>query len=307
MIERVACSGIGKPVSRLVLGSVMFGRCPQDLTDSVLDAFWEVGGNAVDLGWLYYDGKSTAAVGDWARRRGVVGEAVFYTKGCHPLAEPRVRPEIMESDLRDELERLGVGFIDLFGLHRDEVSVPVGEIVGKATELRDAGLMGALAGSNWTLERVREFRAEAERTGGLTMDVNNPNYSLATVNEPMWADCLTAGEAEEAFHSESGMALWSWSSTGGGWFAEVESEDVARVYDNEVNRGRLARARAWGAERGLKPVQVALAWALSAPFPVWAIVGPQSPEQVRELAEASRVELSPSERAWLASGEAAGV
>lgn len=295
LIPKVEVPGTGIQVSRLVQGSVPFSRDEEERSFAVLDAFWESGGNAIDLASIYRGGQCTEVVGDWVRSRGVEGEAVLYTKGCHPLPESRVSSRYIREDLETELSRLKLDSVAFFGFHRDDLSVEVEPLVEELGRLRDEGKVNAWGASNWTVERLKEFNRAAERLGLPGFAFNNPNLSLGLVNEPMWEGCHTLTEAEEAWHLESGFPLWSWSSTGGGWFAFVENEDMTRVWDNPTNQSRRERAAALGSRFGMSAVQAALTWVLGRPFPVWAIVGCQTADQIRGLAEVFSVEWPTAE------------
>ena len=72
---------------------------------------------------------------------------------------------------------------------------------------------------------------------------------------------------------------------------------MQRVYDNDVNRERRRRAQRLGERLGFTASQVALAWALEQPFPVYACFGARNPAQVREAFGA--LEVDPAELAAL--------
>lgn len=284
LISRREVPGTGIEVSSLVQGSVPFRRGKETEAFRLLDAFWELGGNAIDLGWLYRGGACTEIVGEWVAQNGVQDEVVLYTKGCHPLETPRLTSEFIRSDLEEELARLKMDSLQFYGFHRDDPSQPVEMILETLGKLREEGKVQYWACSNWLLPRIQEFNASAEKMGLPGFAFNNPNMSLGVVNEPMWAGCHTLPEDEYEWHVRENYPLWSWSSTGGGWFAFVENDDMTRVWDNPVNRARRDRAAELGKKYGLEAVQVALAWVLKRPFPTWAIVGCDSPEQVRSNA-----------------------
>ena len=63
-----------------------------------------------------------------------------------------------------------------------------------------------------------------------------------------------------------------------------------RVYDNPGNRERRRRAEALGERIGRTTSQVALAWALEQPFPVFAAFGANTVDQVREAFGALEVD-----------------
>ncbi|MBX3111396.1 MAG: aldo/keto reductase [Fimbriimonadaceae bacterium] len=303
MIPRAVVPGTGLAVSRLVLGTVPLHIDRYEDAARLLDTFWGLGGNAFDLAHIYNDGGGHRALGRWLRERGVRDEAVLYDKGCHPYGSPRVTPGHIEADLLEDLERLGLSHVEFWAFHRDDPAVPVGPLVDKLDELKRRGLVRHWGASNWTVGRVQEFDAYAAQTGRQGFAVNNPNLSLATVNEPMWADCHTLTAEERAWHTQTQFPLFSWSSTGGGWFAHVETADVTRVYANDENRARRERAEVLGKKVGATGNQVALAWTLAQPFPVWALVGPADPDQLRANAEATHITLSPADLRWLETGE----
>ena len=110
-------------------------------------------------------------------------------------------------------------------------------------------------------------------------------------NEPPWAGCLSANDAESrAWHARTGLPLLAWSAQAGGYFAGAASP----VYDNAANRERRARAEQLGDANA-----VALAWVLAQPFPTIAIIGPHSLEHLHASLEALAVELSADEVRWL--------
>lgn len=302
MIVKAEVPGTGIKVSRLIMGVVMTEDNYSE-QKAVYDRYWELGGNTFDLAYIYGGGSCTKAVGRWIAEHGLKNEAVIYDKGCHHAAGPRVSPEDMESDLTAELERLGMEQIAFWTFHRDNPSYPVGPLVDKAAEWARQGRVQWVGGSNWLVNRIVDWNTDAVTKGVRGMSHNNPNLSLATVNEPMWAEAHTITQEEKDWHRQTQFPLFSWSSTGGGWFAEVDSPDVRRVYSNPVNESRRQRAKEMAKDKGLNAVQIALAYTLSHPFPVWALVGPYTVGQLEELAEASEVRLTPEEMLWLEQGE----
>jgi aryl-alcohol dehydrogenase-like predicted oxidoreductase len=46
-------------------------------------------------------------------------------------------------------------------------------------------------------------------------------------------------------------------------------------------------------------ITVALAYVLAQPFPTWALVGPQTPTEMRTSFQALEVELTPEQVRWL--------
>jgi aryl-alcohol dehydrogenase-like predicted oxidoreductase len=74
---------------------------------------------------------------------------------------------------------------------------------------------------------------------------------------------------------------------------------AAEAYGSEENFQRLDRAEALAKARGLKIPQVALAYVLSQPLNVFALVGPRTPAEVKDNAPAAEIRLTPEEIAYL--------
>ena len=293
MTGGVRVEGLERPLSRLALGTLGFSPATRDRDYAVLDAWVEAGGTVIDTAHVYEGGDAERLLGHWLRDRpGVRERLVILTKGAHPDGDrARVTPADIASDLGESIERIG-GPVDLYLLHRDDPAIDVGELIDALDEHRRAGDIRAFGVSNWTLLRIEEANAYAAARGVAGICCNSPHLSLAVQNEPPWPDCLSATDAESrAWHTRTGMPLIAWSSQAGGFFAGSDG-DSARVYQNDANRERRARAEELGRRSGHSANAVALAWVLAQPFPVIAVIGPHSVEHLRSSWEALEVRLS---------------
>ena len=296
-MESLRLEPLELPLSRLALGTLGFSLKTRDRDYALFDAWLEAGGTVIDTAHVYEDGDAERVLGRWlADRPGARERIVLVTKGAHPDGDRRrVTPADIAADLRDSMERLG-GPVDLYLLHRDDPAVEVGEIVDALDAHRRAGEIRAFGVSNWTLPRIDEANAYAATQGVAGIACNSPHLSLAVQNEPPWAGCLSAADAESrAWHARTGMPLLAWSAQAAGFFAGAPT----RVYDNAPNRERRERAARLGRERGATANAVALAWVLAQPFPTVAVVGPHSLEHLHASLEALDVELSAEEARWL--------
>jgi aryl-alcohol dehydrogenase-like predicted oxidoreductase len=268
-------------MSRLVLGTMLLTESDGD----VLDEYVRLGGTAIDTARVYEDGDSERALGEWLSRQPatVRDRLVIVSKGAHPNgARKRVTPEEIERDLRVSVDLLG-GPIDVYLLHRDDPSVPVGSIIEALNGLRSAGLIRAFGTSNWTTARIDEANLWAAAHGLDGFCVSSQHLSLAVQNEEQWDDTRSANEpAMYEWHERTQTPLLAWSAQARGYFFGRDGADVLRVYDNDVNRARRRRAEELGGRLGFTASQVALAWALEQPFPVYACFGARTAGQVRE-------------------------
>jgi len=312
--------GIAKPISRLVQGSMMISSQDVDASFALLDAVLKLGGNAFDLAHVYGGGDVERTFGHWLRERGVRDEVVILTKGAHHNRDRRrVTPYDITSDLHDSLARLGVDKIDLYVLHRDDPAVPVGPIVEVLNEHRNAGLIDAFGGSNWTHERIAQANAYADAHGLTPFVASSPQFSLAEMAEPPWDGCVSIGGPSEAsaraFYARTGIALFTWSSLAGGFFSGrysrtnlttlTERQDalVRRCYCSDLSLDRLERAQAMAQAKGLTLPQVALAYSQSHPLNLFSLVGCRTRTEFADNIVALETRITDAEIAWLETGE----
>jgi aryl-alcohol dehydrogenase-like predicted oxidoreductase len=285
---------LDRPVSRLVLGTLL-------VDPEVLDEWVRLGGNAIDTARVYGDGAAERDLGAWlASRPGVRDDVVLISKGAHPDGERRrVTPADIASDLAASLDALGRP-IDIYMLHRDDPRLPVGPIMEALNKHVRAGRVRALGASNWTCARIDEANASAADHGLAGFCCSSPHLSLATQNEEHWDDTRSARDPEIfAWHERSAMPLFAWSAQARGFFAGHSSESVDRVYDSADNRERRRRAGELAGRLGCTANQVALAWVLQQPFPVYAVIGARTVAQLHEAVGALDVALADDELRWL--------
>ncbi len=299
-------AGSNKPVSRLVIGSMVCNVENMDSTRTLLDAFVEAGGNAIDTAYIYGGGKSEKAVGQWMTERGNRDRIFLIGKGAHPDANgSKVNAEGIAHDIAESLERLQTDTIDLYLLHRDDRSVPVGEIVDILNQRKDAGQIHQFGGSNWTVERIQAANDYAAQKGLQGFAASSPHLSLALSNEPLWGGCVTLDAAGKDWHAQTQMPLFPWSAQARGFFTgkyspeDKSDSDVVRVYYHPDNWERLRRAEALGREKGVSGNNLALAWVLHQKFPVFALFGPANITELASSLPAVNVVLTDAEAAWL--------
>jgi aryl-alcohol dehydrogenase-like predicted oxidoreductase len=211
--------------------------------------------------------------------------------------------------LLESLERLRTDYVDIYLMHRDNPNVPVGEFVECLNEHHGSGRIHAFGGSNWTTGRLAEANAYARAHDLQGFAASSPNFSLAVWNEPTWTNCLSASDpASREWYSQTKMPLFAWSSQAAGFFTgrynegepdKSTSQVMARVWFNEANFKRLRRARELAQAKGVTSNQIALACVLCESPQVFALIGPENIEELRQCMEGLHLRLSSSERRWL--------
>ncbi|MHB8637645.1 MAG: aldo/keto reductase [Fimbriimonadaceae bacterium] len=286
-----------------MLGSVPFRTDELENTYSLLDAYMAAGGNTIDLSHVYRGGDCHRALGAYMRERGCREKVVLFDKGCHHYGGVRrVTREAMASDILDNHSNLGFCTTEFFVPHRDDPQVPIGKIVDWANEHVRAGRIKAFGGSNFLHHRFAEGNAYAAEHGLRGFSASSPNLSLASPNEPMWTECYSVDPVARGWYAETQFPLFSWSSGGGGFFADVDSPDVRRVYHNRINFGRLERVKEFAKRLDATPTAVALAWTLNQPLNVFALIGPTDAGQLADNLTALDIALDADELRYLEHG-----
>jgi aryl-alcohol dehydrogenase-like predicted oxidoreductase len=208
----------------------------------------------------------------------------------------------------------------VYFLHRDNTEVPVGEFVDAINDEIRGGRIRAWGGSNWTLARIRAANAYAERNDLQGMSAVSNNFSLAHMIKPLWPGVETATGSEfRTYLADAGLALLPWSSQARGfftpWAEEVMREtgrdnpvitgvqptmaELAVTWFSEDNFERRRRAVQLAAERGVEPIQIALAYVVNQPFACFPLIGPRQIAETRSSLAALDVALTPDECRWL--------
>jgi aryl-alcohol dehydrogenase-like predicted oxidoreductase len=298
-------TGVARPLTRLILGTMSCSTDDLAFSFELLDRYVALGGNTLDTAHVYRRGAAERAVGAWLAARGNREEIVLIGKGAHHDADgPRVTPEAITADLLDSLDRLGTAYIDLYLLHRDDPSRPVGPIVECLNEHLQAGRIRAFGGSNWTQTRMAAANAYAAEKGLAGFVAGSQNFSLAVPNEPPWPGCVAATIDGWDWYERNRVPLLAWSSQAQGFFTGRYSPDdqadaeMVRVWYSEDNFLRLARADDLGRRLDVSANTVALAYVLARPW-VAALIGPLSVTELESSWQALEVRLTAEETRWL--------
>ncbi len=309
-----------KRISRIVQGTIMFNSQRQDECNALADALYAEGCNAFDSGHNYGGGGAERALGHWMATRGNRDDVFVLTKGCHFNADRnRVTPYDLSSDLHDSLVRLQSDYIDLYLLHRDDPTMPVGPLVDRLHQHREEGKILAYGGSNWTPQRIEEANAYAQAQGKAPFVASSPNFSLAPQAANPYRDSLTIsgpqGEQARSYYKINQMPLFTWSSLAQGFMTGAFRRDnldsftddfqrlTIKAYCSEENFQRLDRVEALGRKLGLTIPQVATAYVLNYPLNVFALIGCHTVEEWQANQAAVAVDLSWETLTWLETGQ----
>ena len=300
---------LDRELGRIALGTTWFEADDPGPAFDNLDAFVALGGAIVDTAENYGRGDSETVIGRWlAGGPGRRERVVILSKGAHPYdGRMRVTPDDIRADLLGSLERLGVDTIEVYLLHRDDETVPVGPIVEALNEHREAGRIRTFGASNWTTARLHEAAAYAAAHGLEPFTSSSVQYSLAVPKEAPWPLCITGRDrASTDWYARTGLPLFAWSAQAGGWFARRDTDpadpELERVYGSPENRERRRRAAELAERIGVSAPDVALAWVANQPLPIWLVVRARRHEHLAAATAALELDLDAPTIAWLDRG-----
>lgn len=181
------------------------------------------------------------------------------------------RPEYLRQAAIDSARRLGVESIGLYQFHREDYTTAYTDSLGAMKELLDEGLIQMAGISNAIQEQIVLFN---EILDGRLVSVQNRFSPIFRSSRP-----------ELDYAVANGMAFLPWSPLGG-----IGKGD--EVFDSSA----FAEV---GAELGVSPQQVALAWELSLGDTVIPIPGASRPESITDSVLAADLVLSPEQLARL--------
>ncbi|MDR1107069.1 MAG: aldo/keto reductase [Treponema sp.] len=298
------CAG-GLKVSSLCLGTVSFGTAVRrEDAFAQMDLFYGKGGNFFDTARVYADwlpgghGASEKTLGAWIRERKIRDKVIIATKGAHPDLQamhiPRMSAAEMRSDLEESLRALETSYIDLYFLHRDDVSRPVEAILENLEGFRKEGKIRHYGCSNWKLARMAEAEESAARLGFEGFVCDQIRFGLGDITWEGAGDKTTVpmDSGIFAWHEKTGKAAMAYTSSCNGYFSKkldnkpVPPEHEA-VYGNAPNQKLLEKLKTWEKELGVPAAVLVSAYVAAQAFPAAPISSVSSLKQLNELIQAA--------------------
>jgi aryl-alcohol dehydrogenase-like predicted oxidoreductase/predicted dehydrogenase len=293
--------GLSKRVSRLIMGCDNQPNLAH--ASAMFDDFIERGGTTFDTAYIYGGGLHEEQLGQWVANRGIRESVVIISKGA---SRPNCNPEALTRQLGESLARLQTDHVDIYMMHRDNETIPVGEFVEVLNEHMRAGRIRVFGGSNWSAERFDEANEYARLHGLQGFGVLSNHFGLAESQDVQWIGSRhMTDRASKQWLRQRRIPLLSWSSQSRGFFTgrarpdDFSDQEMVRCYYNEPNFERLRRAEQLAAELGVAPTAIALAFVLNQPFPTFALFGPRSITETRVSMAALSIHLTESQLNWL--------
>ena len=294
--------GIDAEIFPLVLGGNTFGwTSDESVSDQVLDAYTEAGGNLIDTADVYSawapghsGGESEIVLGRWLARNGNRNKVLVATKVSQHPQYSGLSAKNIEAAADASLLRLGLDVIDLYYAHYDDSSTPLEETAAAFDKLVKKGKVRAIGLSNYTPDRIREWFSIA-RKEGLTLPVAlEPQYNL--VYRKDYENGLMPVAKDE------NLAVFPYFSLASGFLTGKyrtmddlkgkQREGMVKDFFTQEGLDVVAAMDGIAKAHGVELATVALAWLNHRPGITAPIASARTPEQLPALLAAAHLELS---------------
>jgi aryl-alcohol dehydrogenase-like predicted oxidoreductase len=290
-------------VSEISLGSWLTygGGVGDEAARACVDTAFEIGINFIDTANVYARGGAEDFLGDVLQNR-PRDSYVLATKLYFPMDDTGTNQGLsksqVEKQIDDSLRRLRTDFVDLYQCHRYDNNTPLEETMAALNEVVTSGKARYIGFSEWSAPQIQAALDLSREKGYAKFVSSQPQYSMLhrdperdviplckangisqIVWSPLAQGALTGKykpgtpppEGTRATSSTMGVMMGNW----------LEDDVLERVQRLVPVAERLEITMA----------QLALAWVLREDNIASAIVGASRPEQVRDNATASGIEL----------------
>lgn len=305
----------GLKVAPLCLGTMMFGG-PTNEADSraIIGRARDQGFNFLDTADVYNEGKSEEVVG-----RAIAKDRSYWilaTKLCNPMGQSPndkglSRRYVMQA-CEASLKRLGTDYIDVYYMHKEDLTVPLAESVMAMGDLMRQGKIRYFALSNFRSWRVAEVANICDGLGIPRPAASQPYYNA--FNRMPEVEHLPAC----AFY---GLGVVPYSPLARGVLTGKYKPDAdplegsrasrqdRRMMQTEWRKESLEMAQdvvAHAKKRGVTPGQFATAWVLANPLVTSPIAGPRTMDQWEDYVGALSYEFTQEDEALIDGMVASG-
>lgn len=312
-MEYVKLGNTGLDVSKLCLGCMSFGDSNwvhnwvlnEEDSRSIIKKALDLGINFFDTANIYSLGVSEEILGkamkDFANRDEVViATKVFNTMRQGPNGGGLSRKAIF-SEVEKSLQRLDMDYVDVLIIHRWDYNTPIEETMEALHDLIKAGkvrYIGASAMYAWQFQKAQYV---AEKHGWTKFISMQNHYNLLYREDerelvPLCKDMKVALTPYSPL--AAGRLTRDWSAT----TKRFESDKIAKdKYDSTMEQDKqiVERVATLAETKGVKRVQIALAWLLHKNPVVAPVIGATKISHLEDAVAALEVKLTKQDIEYL--------
>ena len=279
----------GMNLSQIVLGTEGYGeRIEKNTAFEIMDFYIENGGNVIDTARVYNEGNCEYVIGEYIKGK---RESLYISTKCaHPpwsdLSHTRLDEKNITSDVDTSLKALGIDYIDILWLHRDDETKAVEPIIDTLNRLLKCGKIKNFGASNWRYDRIIEANEYAKASGQVGFCASQALYNLAT-RMSVWDPKLAYIEDDIEKYQKGLLPVFAYSSQAKGFFEKYAAGTLSgKAKERYLNEDSIATFNAIK-ERAEKENATISYMALKmlrekSKFDLFEIVGPSRCSQLKE-------------------------
>lgn len=292
--------------SAVILGCMRMPALSTEKAADMISTAVELGVNFFDNATCYGNGEAETRFGDAFVQTGIKREDVYIQSKCGLCFERNefdwTKGNILSS-VDDSLRRMKLDYLDALLLHRPDLIFEPEQVAEAFDELEKSGKVRFFGVSNVPAMQIELLKKCVRQP----LVINQLQFSLdqsQLIDQALYVNNLTT---DRSIDRDNGtldycrlhdITIQAWSPLQHGFFKGCFIDDPDFP---ELNRvlGEL------GEKYGVPKTAVAIAWILRHPARMQAIAGTMNPEHLKDICEASKVELTHHEwyQLYLASGK----
>lgn len=294
----------GLRVSEIGLGTNQFGaKVDQDGVNNIIDGAIDLGINLIDTADVYTQSNSEKTLGVALKGRWdkvVLATKVYNATGGGPNDYGASRYHIMNG-VEASLRRLQTDHIDLYQMHRYDVTAPIEETLRALDDLVQAGKVRYIGASNYMSWQIAEANMLAELRGWTPFVSIQNHYHM--FERGIEAEVLP-------FCGKRNVGILPYFPLAGGFLtgkykrgeaapagSRGESSAYVQRYMTDSYYGKVEKLAQWAEGHGRNMVELAHSWLLGHPEVASVISGATKLSQVESNAKSVEWKLSESDMA----------
>lgn len=293
--------------SQIILGCMRMPALNTDEAANIIRTAYEQGINFFDHATCYGEnGEAETRFGDAFPKTGIKREDVYIQSKCGILIDKGEfnwsKQTILES-VDDSLRRLKLDYLDALLLHRPDLLYEPEQVAEAFDELEKSGKVRFFGVSNvpsMMLEVLRKYVRQPLVIDQLQLSLEQSQL----IDQALYVNNLTTDRSTDRDNGTldycrlHDITIQAWSPLQRGFFKGCFVDDPDMP---ELNRvlGEL------GERYGVSKTAIAIAWIMRHPAKIQPIAGTMNPSHLKDICEASKVDLTHNEwyRLYLASGK----
>lgn len=300
-------------IDALVLGAGRLGKEERkEECFRIIDRYLDYGYRTLDVARSYENGKCEEFLGEYLQKTGKRDQIVLISKGGFPKDKtkmylPRLSEQELTEDVENSLAALKTDRIDLYFLHRDDITKTPEELITVANRLITQDKVRYIGASNWTAGRMAQANAYALSHGLQPFVASEINYSYALTTPALTGDLthIVMNDIEYGWYKETQFPLIAYSVQAKGFFSKQLTGETLKPSGQlsylplQENSRRAERITTLAKETHRSIPALLLAYVLSQPLNAAVIGGFSKVEQLVESEAGIHIRLTEQELQFL--------